>query len=219
MTFKSLLLPTLLLLCLSCARDPESYRPGKAGDQWTYQDSSFTNGNSMVRERIERLGKDAQLTTADGRTIRCRTVDILSNGEPLSRLWVEDTGDELRIHRLDHLSADEVIRYDPYYPMLADTRADSSSFICLVLLAHGADAEPYHRIEVGLDVFNRKDTLEINGAPRDVLVQTLREQGTAGMTYRNTWLKGFGLLDQEIEGSSAQYSSRSHIRLISPMPR
>ena len=55
--------------------------------------------------------------------------------------------------------------------------------------------------------------------PEDVLVQTLREQGTAGMTYRNTWLKGFGLLDQEIEGSSAQYSSRSHIRLISPMPR
>jgi hypothetical protein len=205
-----------LLLILGCSRQ-DSYRPGKTGHSWTYTDSSTTNSNSMVRERVERLGENQDLTTADGRTVSCRTLEIISNGQPLSRIYFEDLGEELRIHRLDHLPANEVIRYDPCYPMLAPTDRDTT-LRCLVLLSRGEESEPYHRIEVGLKVSNQRVEQNSGGKTRSVLVQQMTELGPFGMTYRNTWLKGFGLLEQEIRGSSPQFTNSTHILIRQPLP-
>lgn len=213
-------LPALLILCLvlfaACSRDG-GYRPGKPGTVWTYTDSSTSNTNSIVRERLERLGEDRELTTSDGRTITCRTLEVISNGQPLSRLWFEDLGDEIRIHRLDHLPANEIIRYDPWYPMLAASDRDTT-LRCLVLLSRGENDAPYHRIEVGLSVKNRVEEKQVGSSTRTVLVQELKEEGPYGMTYRNTWLKGHGLLEQVIWGSSPQYVNSTHITLANPLP-
>ena len=67
-----LLLPLGLActLLFTACRETGGFRPGEPGRSWSYSDSTVTSTRTITRDRVERLGPPATLTTADGRTFR-----------------------------------------------------------------------------------------------------------------------------------------------------